>query len=322
MGSSKIVNMSSLTNGNDYRRGWEEGHQDALSGKDKDFHRMGLSWKFAFHGNTALDSYTEGYNIGYEAGINEKNVVRKVEITNNNKDMDYNSSQAQRFLKELEALKNLNDGIVVCFCDRIRQVNGFFKGYMSVMIDTGVPAEECKAFEEKCYVEDERNFSTLYDRIVSYDLPRIRMYIAQIQKQFQTATGTDIGQINLRTPSGSVSSTLPQNAVLNSNGIQNYSLQINAICNLMDFLVDQRDELRQELHVYEQRCMDMINNGVPKEIYDDYIPNYAQSNVNIINKMSAHIQDVDYPQLRRVYDEIARSLEELGQSANRSPKQM
>ncbi len=281
--------MSSLTNGNDYKRGWEEGHQDALSGKDKNFRRMGLSWKYVFHGNAALDSYTEGYNIGYEAGINEKNVVRKVEITNNNKDMDYNSSQAQQFYKEFQALKDLNDNIVVCFCDRIRQVNGQFKSYMSVMVDTGVPAEECKAFEEECYVEDERNFKELFDRIVTFDLRQIRVYLEQIKRQFRAATGMDIGQIVLKTPSASISSSIPQNAVLSSTGIQNYDLQINAICNMMDFLVDQKEELKNHLRNYERDCNNMINNGVPKEICDDYMLNYYQYNYNLIKNISDQI---------------------------------
>lgn len=315
--------MSSVTNGNDYKRGWEEGRQDALNGKDKDYRRMGMSWKFVMHGNTALDSYTDGYNKGYESGINEKNVVRKVEITNNiNNDMDYNSSQAQQFQREIQALKNLNDYLVVQCCDRIRQVDGLFRGYISVMVGTGVPAEECKAFAEKYYVEDKQNFKVFFDRIIRCDLPQIRKYIEQIRKQFQAATGTDIGQINLRLPSNSVSSSLPRNAVLSSNGTQNLGLQIQAICNMMDFLVDQRNELQQTLHDYQRYCNEMINNGVPKQVVDHYVLNYAHTNVGIINRLSGHIQNADYPQLKNVYIQISESLAELGSSANRLPKSM
>lgn len=315
--------MSSLTNGNDYKRGWEEGRKAALEGKDKDYSRMGLSWKFVFHGNTALDSYTDGYDKGYEAGINEKNVVRKIEFTNNNyNDMDYNSSQAQDLIREMEALKNLNDFLVVQCCDRVRQVNGLFRGFITMLADTGMPVQECKEFADKYYVNDEANFKALFERIVNYDIPQIHAYIEQIRRQYIAATGNDIGQINLKTPSNSISSTTPRGAIDRKGGLQDYEKQYDAVCDLMDFLVDQRNELQQTIRDYERYCQEMINSGVPKQIVEHYIPNYAQPNVGIINRATAHIQDADYPQLKKLQMEIATSLGELGKSANRAPKNM
>ena len=69
-----------IFNGDDYKRGWNEGRKAALEGKDRNFMGMGRSWKFAIHGRVALDSYTDGYKAGYEAGLNEKNTIRKVEV--------------------------------------------------------------------------------------------------------------------------------------------------------------------------------------------------------------------------------------------------
>lgn len=58
-------------NNDDYRRGYRDGYQDAVNGKDRNYTRSGLSAKFAVYGNSALDSYIEGYNEGYRIGLRE-----------------------------------------------------------------------------------------------------------------------------------------------------------------------------------------------------------------------------------------------------------
>ena len=310
-------------NGNDYKRGWEEGRQAALNGEDKDFSRMGLSWKYVIYGNQALDSYIDGYNHGYEAGLQEKYVVRKVEINNiNNNDMDFNNVNAQDFLTELRSLVELNDFLVVFYCDRIRQINGFFRGYITAMAKTGVPVQACKEFADNFYATDETNFKALYERISNYDLPQIRKYLEQIRRQMFAATGLDVGQINLKTPSDTVPSTVPKGAVDREGNTQDYEKQHNALCDMMDFLVGQRDELRQTILDYEKYCQNMLSSGVPRQIVEQYIPNYAQFNITLINKTIAHIQFRDYPQLQKLQREIANSLGELGKIPNRAPRNM
>ena len=311
--------MSGITNGNDYMRGWKEGHQAALDGKDKDYNRMGLSWKFVFHGDFAVSEYTKGYNNGYEAGLNEKEVVRKVELINNNNEMDYNSANLQNFVREMQALQNLN-GRLVLICNRIRQVNGLFKGYLSVMKDTGVPIQECEEFAEKCYAVDERNFKSIFDRITQYDIPWIRKYMEQIQRQLAAATGMAI-PIELKSPNTNVSAIIPSNAQISAGGPQDYETQIRAICNMMNFMVDQRDEMKETLYKYQQDCDEMIRSGVPKQIVDHYKP-MAEFNWKLIENTYNHIQAEDYPQMKKVYGEIVDSLSELGKSANMVPKSM
>lgn len=313
--------MSSLTNSNDYKRGWEEGRQDALDGKDKNYSRMGMSWKFVFHGNSALERYAEGYDKGYEAGLNENQVVRKVEIINSTNDMD-NSSRVQDLLREMEALKDLNDFLVVYVCDRVRQVNGLFEKYIEIMAGTGVLVQACETFRTQYYQKDMALFKRLFERIIQYDLPQIRKYIEMLKSQFRVATGRDIGSINLRLPGNSVSVSLPSNAVLTNTGDQSFDVQINAVCNLMDFLVSQRNELQETIRKYEEYCKAMVSNGVPKEITEHYIPNFALENVRLIKNTYGHIQSEDYPYLSKVYAEIANSLAQTNKSPNRSPKAM
>ncbi len=313
--------MSSITNSNDFKRGWEDGHNDALAGKDKNYIRMGASLKFAFHGSSALESYTDGYNKGYEVGITERNSVFKVETTNN-KNMDQNSQNVQNFKREFEALVALNNFLVDKCCDRLMQVNGLFRGYITMMADTGVPVQECKEFADKYYVVDEQNLKTIYERIIGYDLPQIRNYIEQIARQFQRATGSDIGSINLKMPNQSVSSATPSNATSRTGGPQDYEKQLDAICDFMDFLVAQKNELHNTIHDYEIYCNNMISNGVPKQVVDHYLQHFVPENVRGINNAANNIQSIDYPQLKGLFGEISDSLNSLGKSYGRTPKSM
>ncbi|HPA11798.1 MAG TPA: hypothetical protein PK692_08185 [Bacteroidales bacterium] len=312
--------MSSLTNSDDYQRGWKDGHSAALAGDDKDYSRMGMSWKFTIHGSKALDTYTQGYNEGYEAGIKEKNVVHKVQITNINND-SMAQQHGQDFIRELQALKNLNDYLAM-LCDRLMTVNSQYKGYINVMEDTGVPIQQCKTYRDDYYVQDEQNFKQLYEKIINFDIPQIRKYIDHIAGQYQAATGQSIGSISLRNPTPSIPATPPRTAVSQSGSWQDIVVQADATANLMDFLVDQRDELKKANQEYKGYCNDMLTNGVPKQFYDHYVSNFATHNFSKINATADNLQDKDYPYLNKVFQKFISDLSAVGASHNRKPKSM
>jgi hypothetical protein len=71
-----------VLNSNDLQRGYEEGKQMATDGKDKSYVGMGMSWKYWLHGKNALNSYTEGYDLGYLDGLREKYQTSNVKIVN------------------------------------------------------------------------------------------------------------------------------------------------------------------------------------------------------------------------------------------------
>lgn len=62
----------SIFNSNDYKRGYEEGYAAGLEMKDKSYIRMGMTLKFAIHGQNALETYTKGYNDGYRKGVEDR----------------------------------------------------------------------------------------------------------------------------------------------------------------------------------------------------------------------------------------------------------
>lgn len=63
----------SWLNSNDYKRGYEDGFNDAKNNKDKNYNRSGMSLKFVIHGPEAIKSYCEGYDEGYRIGCRKKN---------------------------------------------------------------------------------------------------------------------------------------------------------------------------------------------------------------------------------------------------------
>ena len=233
--------------------------------------------------------------------------------------MANNSANVQSLLRELEALKALNDFLVTNICDRLSQVAGLFCGYITIMAATGVPVQECEEFISKYYLVDENNFKNLIGNIKDGDLPMIRKYIDQIVKQLGSI-GYNIGSINLRTPSQS-SSSVP-NIQTQTGRVQDYVRQLNALCNFMDFLVGERNELLHTIKDYQDCCNKMLEWGVPRQVMEHYVQNFARTNVGLMNKTTAHIQTDDYVQLSGLFREIHASLTALGISYSRTPKSM
>ena len=61
-----------ILNSNDYKRGYDDGYNDALKGKDPNYIKAGASLKFAIHGDKAFDTYVEGYKEGYRNGSRDR----------------------------------------------------------------------------------------------------------------------------------------------------------------------------------------------------------------------------------------------------------
>lgn len=310
--------MSAITNSNDYKRGWEDGRKAAVAGENKDYSHMGKSWKFVIHGNKALDTYIQGYNDGYTVGIKEKNVTHKVQILNDN-DMSQ-QAKGQDFLRELEALTDLND-FLVYFYDRVMHVQNQYKGYIQVMIDTGVPKQQCDVYTKEYFSQDEQNFKALLNKIENNDLPRIKGYIDQISGQLQEASGMSFN-MNLKKPDSSSRPSVPSEAVSRTGGPQDLEKQADASCDLMDFLVERRDELHEHNEEYKKYCYNLLQNGVPQQYFDDYVNNFAQQNIAQVDKIALHMQDEDYPYLIKVFREIVKGITFVGGNYPRTPKSM
>ncbi len=315
-----------MLGGNDYKRGWIDGRDDALVGRDKDYRRMGLSLGFLFHGHQVLDTYAEGYNVGYAEGMREVYVVHQVQVetnvtTNNNNNQANTtamSQTAQDFVKELQALKDLHE-FLVSFCnhDIMDKIN-LYHGSIQGLIDSGLPKQQYEYYINNNYPENKDRYKRLLDHIVGIDLPRIRMYMQHIEDQIQAATGTSLGSFNLSQPDTSERPKLHRNIHSYTGGLADLEVQADAICDFGVFLKETIEELRQSLGSYESYCDGLLGVGVPRQMYQDYMQNCAQEDVHLIYQIVENIEHVDLPYLNKVLQQITASIGTLGGSYGRS----
>lgn len=231
------------------------------------------------------------------------------------------SDGAQNICREIQAIEALNNFLVDDICNRLFEVDARFRGFINMMAQTGIPIQECTRFSQEFYAVDKANFETLHNQILNNDLPAIAEYVKQLVRQFQAATGSSYGGVSLHRPSG-VPMQTPSDATQRRSDVQDYEVQIDAICDFMGYLVSERDTLNDTIMRYEGYCNNMVENGVPIQIVNHYVPNCAVPNVNQIKKTISHVESEDYKQLSALFSEIADSMSALGNSPSRSPRAM
>ena len=324
--------MNCITNGNDYKRGWEDGHRAALAGKEKSYSRMANSWKFIFHDDLATKTYSEGYDKGYEEGLREAHVTQSVKVADSDSSIyvkkpnsmeTHNSTNVQSLLTEIGALKGVNTVLVECVHDLVR-MDKQFRSYINSLSDTGVQQEVCDEFVEKYYKEDAQNFKSIVSNIMRRDLPMMQKYRESLVAQFQTVSGIDPGDFRFQSPDPSVASAMPHQFNARKGGPQDYVVQLDACCDLMDFLVEQRNRMVMRRDLYRSLCQGLESEGVPKQVAQHYEVNFAKPNIDLLNKTIKHVEEVDYPHVRDIYRTIMNALVALDNPTyyHRSPKFM
>ncbi|WP_025843480.1 hypothetical protein [Porphyromonas gingivicanis] len=315
-----------MWNGNDYKRGWEDGHRDALSSKDKDTLRMGLSVKFFLWGRPALDTYTQGYHEGYAKGISERHVVHRVSVEcalERNQDhknkQEYSMTYTSHdFVRELQALKDLHQ-FLVQFTDWqiMNRLNEYY-GAIQMLIDSGVPRQQCETYITTHFEADKALYAELLCHITDADLPRIQFYMEEINRHMQAATSMSAGSFHLSHPDTSARPARPRNIIERQGGIADLVIQADAICDFSDFLKGTVESLCNSLQEYERYCNSLLDAGVPKQMYEDYLQQYASVDAQLIHKIMGRIEHEDIPYLKKVFVQITSSINSLGGAYNRS----
>ncbi len=231
------------------------------------------------------------------------------------------NGRIQSLQLELEGLQKLHNFLVQYVCDSLREVAGKMQNFIVNLKQTGVPEQECDIYNEKLYMVDKQNFEKIERSIREKDLVWIQRYIKQIQQQM-AAIGFNPGSVRLMPPSQS-SSYAPSHFDPSTVDAQDYEEQLKALCNLMDFLVEERENLNATIEAYGKLLNRLLEMGVPRQVIDHYVQNCAKDNVNYIrNVIVPHIQKDDYDQLMGLFREIYASLSVLGKSYSRQPRPM
>ena len=202
-------NNSSIFNGNDYRRGFQDGRKDAEAGKDPDYSRMGLSKKFIIHGSHSLDTYTKGYKDAYRE-VMRKSVVQKVEIaqesptsksqetpstTSNNKSFNtpqFNfqttsrSMDAQRIELQLEALRQL-ELFLRSTIDDLRNRMQVYNDRVSALRSDGLSLEIADNYDQNYCIPNNQKLWQLTEIMENADLQYIREAISKFEELLEIA---------------------------------------------------------------------------------------------------------------------------------------
>lgn len=319
--------FDAILNGDDYQRGFDEGKKAAIEGKDRNYVGMGMSLKFVFHGSEALDSYTAGYNRGYDVGMIQKSVISDADrsplnidnqINNNqiDKNMCSNSTSGQQYLKEMEALVALYRFLVNC-CDEIIEVKATYRQYVLNMASTGVTRETCQMYADQYFVEDAKYLESIYKNIIDRDLPRVRQYMQMIANSYSQSQGSSLSIPTLPTPDTSkVGASVSSIRNINTQSLE---CQADALCDLLDFLIAEYISIQDTLKSYLLKCQNLEECGVPTEMCKDYA-SYAQINYNGMKTAANRLKDVDYPYVYPIFTTTTSNIAAVGNNYSRTPK--
>lgn len=170
----------SILNSNDYKRGFNDGYQDGFDGRDKRFFKSGLSLKFAIHGSTAIDTYNQGYNAGYEKGCydrlsKEKPQTVKIETPNqetnktifstfNNNSNSINMATIVQYESQRDKLVELTQ-FLNAFKEDINDKMREYQLRVQQMYETGLP-ENVAANFERLHIPETNHFVMNINQVI------------------------------------------------------------------------------------------------------------------------------------------------------------
>lgn len=171
-----------LTNSNEYDRGFKEGYADGMSGKAKDYHYV--SAKSFIHGDKSMDTYTQGYDEGYQLGMINKQGVNTNILNTNNK----MSQEAKSYTQQLNLLRELKSSLSVLQTN-LNNVAIEYQKSVEHLAGEGLFAENVKILSTYHLAETKKQISELNDHITANDINfinRTSRYIEELKKKVET----------------------------------------------------------------------------------------------------------------------------------------
>ena len=224
----------------------------------------------------------------------------------------------QQLERELKALKELSIFVSEKFCDEFSQAKANMQSYIISMVCSGVPFEQCQKFTNDYYKVDEANFKDLYNNVFYNDLSRINEYAFHIQREIESITGS-WPDFDVRYPRTNISAT--ESAEARSSDVQDYQIQCEAVCDFMDFITDMLQNLIRVMYDYKKSWGKMLEEGVPRQVADDYYDNCFPKNEKFVARITDHLKE-EYLILEKFYDKIVESLTSLNINSYRHPKKI
>lgn len=297
--------FDAIFNGDDYQRGAEDGKKAAKEGRDRDFSDMHKSWKFVFHGSSALNSYAEGYKRGYDIGLFQKD---NINITTDN--MSNNSGQV--YEREMEALLSLYNFLVEQ-CNRLIYVAASYGQVVNFMAEAGISKEAVATYSNRFQAEDIKHLGDLWTHIKETDLFHIQTYMQMIS-EMSYRTDHPVEVPNLPVPETDQSGEHK----MNSRAYHSQSLtdQADAVAEMIDFLASEYNAIKEAQQDYLLRCQKLEEDGVPREMCEHYRP-HAEDDFYYMNTACNGLSESrDY--MAGIYNETVQKMVGLNLSHSHS----
>ncbi len=190
----------SILNSDDSQRGYHDGYEAGISGKEKNFVRSGMSWKFALHGSPAIDSYNAGYNKGYAKGCYDRNSKGKPQTvrietgkqTNNNTFHEKPNimSEGQVIRKQIRQLKQFRSFLEV-FKDELDNKRIRLKKEVSQCQGLGLPDEIAGYIRMNLGAKVAKSMRSLIEDIDETHIPKMEGAIEHLEEILTIITGDD-----------------------------------------------------------------------------------------------------------------------------------
>lgn len=180
----------SILNSNDYKRGHEDGYNDGYgdgqTGRDKRYFKSGLSMKFAIHGSKSIDTYNQGYNVGYEVGCNARlskekpptvNVKIPKQETNKTNYSIFNNNVNFTSMATIQQYELQRDKLVELtqflnsFKQDLEQKMNEYKQRVEYMYETGLPENVVRNFQNLHISETQQWVNTINQLIDERSIP-------------------------------------------------------------------------------------------------------------------------------------------------------
>ena len=180
----------SILNSNDYKRGNDDGYRDGFQGVDKRYFKSGLSLKFALHGSKAIDTYNQGYNIGYEKGCYDRlskpepqtikqesqNINKQTNTFSNN----LKSSNMQRGIDgQIDLLQQMKD-FLSNLTEQFEEITKTQEGFIRGLDSEGIDVKLLQRFEDE-FNENKSKIQNLISAIDNEQIPYTEQVIRHLE---------------------------------------------------------------------------------------------------------------------------------------------
>lgn len=200
--------------------------------------------------------------------------------------------EGQSVTHSIHALENTYNFLVDQCCDGLSNVKAQMNGLVGSMLGAGVPEEMCLRLIEDFFNVDFDYFDTLSETIVNNDLRLLYGYIEAQENTLQHINGETV-EVDLHQYGAKEFEYHGLGAIDQQE--QELSLRKQACGKTISFLRNRRVQLATMMNLYEQYCQTMLDSGVPKEYYDEYMDSCFGNIMDSLNTIMQHIRnDCEY----------------------------